>query len=278
MNLLLASLLLAPLVPCQETPPATVKDTIKDPVKARLEGSPRHHEWIEVKVGERTLRTFAVFPEVKAKVQAVIVIHENRGLNDWARSVADRLAEAGYVALAPDLLSGAEPSGASPNKRGTEAFASTDEATKAISTLDPARTIASLDALVAHARTLPACNGKVSVSGFCWGGARSFEYATHAKDLVAAYVFYGSPPSDEAALARIACPVYGFYGENDARITAGVEATALAMEKAGKTFDFVIYPGAGHGFLRSGEASDASAENRKAFEEGWKRWKELLAK
>jgi len=269
MNLLLASLLLAPLaVPSQETRPDT-----KDPVKARLEGSPRHHEWIELKVGESTLRTFAVFPEVKAKVQAVIVIHENRGLNDWARSVADRLAEAGYVALAPDLLSGAGPNGG-----GTEAFASTDEATKAISALDPARTLARLDALVAHARTLPACNGKVSVAGFCWGGARSFEYATHAKDLVAAYVFYGSPPSDESALARIACPVYGFYGENDARITAGVEGTALAMEKAGKTFDFVIYPGAGHGFLRSGEASDASAENKKAFEEGWKRWKELLAK
>ena len=258
---LLAALLLAPL----QSP--------QDPVKVRLEGSPRHHEWIEVKFGEKSVRTFAVFPEVKAKVQAVLVIHENRGLNDWARSVADRLAEAGYLALAPDLLSGAGPEGG-----GTESFASTDDATKAIYALDAAQTLARLDAVAAHARTLPACNGKVSVAGFCWGGARSFEYATHAKDLVAAYVFYGTAPTDEAALARIACPVYGFYGESDARITAGVEATALAMEKAGKVFDFEIYPGAGHGFLRAGEASDASAENRKAFEEGWKRWKELLAK
>lgn len=261
MLLLLAATLLAPL------------QTSPDPVTARLEGSPRHHEWIEVKVGESTLRTFAVFPEVKAKVPAVVVIHENKGLNDWARSVADRLAEAGYVALAPDLLSGAGPEGG-----GTASFASTDEATKAIYALDPEGTRASLDAVVAHARTLAACNGKVSVAGFCWGGARSFEYATHAKDLVAAYVFYGSAPTDEAALARIACPVYGFYGENDARITAGLDATAAAMEKAGKTFDFEVYLGAGHGFLRSGEASDASTENRQAFEDGWKRWKELLAR
>jgi carboxymethylenebutenolidase len=247
--------------------------TAPDPVKARLEGSPRHHEWIEVAVGEGKVRTFAVFPEVKAKVQAVVVIHENKGLNDWARSVADRLAEAGFLALAPDLLSGAGPNGG-----GTESFRSTDEATKAIYALDSAATLARLDAVVAHARTLGACNGKVSVAGFCWGGARSFEYATHAKDLAAAYVFYGSAPTDEAALARIACPVFGFYGENDARITAGVEATALAMEKAGKVFDFEVYPGAGHGFLRAGEASEASPENRKAFEEGWKRWKELLAR
>ncbi|HEX6886268.1 MAG TPA: dienelactone hydrolase family protein [Planctomycetota bacterium] len=258
---LLAALVLAPLQPTQ------------DPVKARLEGSPRHHEWIEVKVGERVVRTFAVFPEVKAKVQAVVVIHENKGLNDWARSVADRLAEAGYLALAPDLLSGSGPEGG-----GSESFASPDEATKAIYALDAARVRADLDAVVAHARTLPACGGKVSVAGFCWGGARSFDYATHAKDLVAAYVFYGSAPSDPASLGTIACPVYGFYGENDARITAGVEATAAAMEQAGKTFDFEVYPGAGHGFLRSGEAADASPENRKAFEEGWKRWRELLAR
>jgi carboxymethylenebutenolidase len=261
MSHFLAALLVAT---CQTTP---------DPIKARLEASPRHHEWIEVQAGERKVRTFAVFPEVKAKVQAVVVIHENKGLNDWARTVADRLAEAGCVALAPDLLSGRGPEGG-----GSESFASTDLATQAIYALDAAGTLAALDAVVAHARTLPACNGKVSVAGFCWGGARSFEYATHAQGLAAAYVFYGSAPTDQAALARIACPVYGFYGENDARITAGVEAVALAMEKAGKTFEFEIYPGAGHGFLRSGEASDASADNKKAFEEGWKRWRGLLGR
>jgi carboxymethylenebutenolidase len=259
-----AWLMLALLAPLQTTP---------DPVKARLEGSPRHHEWIEVKSGERLLRTFVVFPEAKAKVQAVLVIHENKGLTDWVRSVADRLAEAGVVALAPDLLCGSGPEGG-----GTESFASTDAATKALYALDPAQVLADLDAVAAHARTLPACNGKLGVAGFCWGGSRSFEYATHAKDLAAAYVFYGGAPKDEGALASIGCPVYGFYGESDARITSGVEATAAAMKKAGKTFEPEVYPGAGHGFLRAGEASDASPENRRAFERGWERWKKLLGR
>lgn len=264
MSTLLALALAAPLAAAQA---ATL-----DPVKARLEGSPRHHEWIDVKAGERVVRTFVVFPEVKAKVQAVVVIHENKGLNDWARSVADRLAEAGYVALAPDLLSGAGP-----ERGGTDSFPSPDAATKAIYALDALQVLGDLDAVVAHARTLAACNGKVSVSGFCWGGAKSFEYATHAQELTAAYVFYGSAPKDEL-LARIACPVFGFYGESDARITAGVEATAAAMKSAGKSYEPVVYPGAGHGFLRAGEASDATPENKAAFEAGWKRWKELLAR
>ena len=242
-----------------------------DPVKARLDGSPRHHEWIDVKSGARTVRTFVVYPEAKAKVQAVLVIHENKGLSDWARSVADRLAEAGYVALAPDLLSGAGPGGG-----GTDKFESVDAATKAIYALDAAQVLADLDAVVEQARTLPACNGKVSVAGFCWGGGKSFEFATHRKDLVAAYVFYGTPPKDEA-LPAIGCPVYGFYGESDARITGTVEATTAAMKKAGKSYEPVVYPGAGHGFLRAGEASDASPENKKAFEDGWARWKKLLA-
>lgn len=263
MNALFALALLVPLLPTQ--------DASQAPAKARLESSRRHHEWLEVKSGPRTVRTFVVFPEVKSKVQAVLVIHENKGLNDWARSVADRLAEAGYVALAPDLLSGLGPDGGD-----TSTFASTDAATKALSTLDPAQVLADLDAVVAVARALPACNGKLSVAGFCWGGAKSFEFATHAQDLVAAYVFYGSPPKDEAALAGIACPVYGFYGENDARITAGLEATAAAMKKAAKVFEPVVYPGAGHGFLRSGEASDAKPEDQRALEQAWERWKKLL--
>lgn len=247
---------------------------VQDPVQERLVSSPRHHEWVEVAIGERRVRTFVAYPEVKAKVPAVLVIHENKGLSDWVRSVADRLAEAGYVALAPDLLSGAGPE-TNGRRGGTETFASVDAATKAIYALDATQVLADLDAVAAHARTLAACNGKLSVAGFCWGGAKTFEYATHAVDLSAAHVFYGSPPAEEA-MARIACPVYGYYGESDARITAGVEATAAAMKKAGKTYEPVIYPGAGHGFLRAGEPSDATPANRLAFEQGWARWKQRL--
>jgi len=243
----------------------------QDPVKERLDGSPRHHEWVDVKAGDHAVRTFVVYPEVKAKVQAVLVIHENKGLTDWVRSVADRLAEAGYIALTPDLLSGAGPGGG-----GTDTFKSTDEATQAIYKLDAARVLGDLDAVAAHARALPACDGRLSVAGFCWGGAKSFEFATHDPKLTAAFVFYGSPPKDET-LAAIACPVYGFYGESDARITAGVATTEAAMKKGGKTFEPVVYAGAGHGFLRMGEAVDASAENKQAFDEAWDRWKKLLS-
>ncbi|MSR62966.1 MAG: dienelactone hydrolase family protein [Planctomycetes bacterium] len=258
MNMWITLALLAPL----QTP--------QDPALARLESSPRHHEWVELERGARKVKSFVVFPEVKAKVPAVLVIHENKGLTDWVRSVADQLAEAGYVALAPDLLSGAGPADGD-----TGSFASTEAATKALYALDSAQVLGDLDALLAHARTLSACNGKVFVAGFCWGGGKSFEYATHQQELSGAFVFYGTAPKDEV-LATITCPVFGFYGENDARITAGLEATTAAMKKAGKSYDPVVYAGAGHGFLRAGEAGDASAENRKARDEAWKRWRELL--
>src|SRR5438552_3508494 len=83
----------------------------QDPIKSRLEKSPRHHEWINVKQGAREVRSFIVYPEVKDKATAVVLIHEIFGLTDWVRSVADRLAEEGYIAIAPDLLSGMGPKG-----------------------------------------------------------------------------------------------------------------------------------------------------------------------
>jgi carboxymethylenebutenolidase len=204
-------------------------------------------------------------------VPAVLVIHENKGLTDWVRSVADQLAEAGYVAIAPDLLTGKGPAGGN-----TESFPSTDAATQGIYALDAAAVMADLSAVADHAKTLPACDGKLMVAGFCWGGSQSFAFATKRKDLAAAFVFYGSAPKDAAELAAIACPVYGFYGEDDARINATLDATKEAMAKAGKTFEPVTYAGAGHGFLRAGEEGDASEANRKARDDAWKRWKELL--
>lgn len=268
----LSLLALSPLLafgPTQDAPP---KVAPVDPVKQRLENSPRHHEWIDVVSGERTLRCFVVFPEVKDKAAAVLVIHENKGLNDWARSVADQLAEAGYIAIAPDMLSSMGP-----DKGNTDSFKSVDEATKAIYKLDAAGVSADLGAVADAVVKLPACNGKLSVAGFCWGGTQSFEFATRRKGLTAACVFYGSAPEDEAALARIDCPVYGFYGESDNRINAGLDATKDRMKKAGKVFEPVIYAGAGHGFLRAGESPQASKENKQAREDAWKRWKEILA-
>jgi carboxymethylenebutenolidase len=244
-----------------------------DPVQERLNDTTRHHEWVEIETpAGRKVKTFVVFPEVKEKATAVIIIHENKGLTDWERSVADRIAEAGYVALAPDLLSGTGPNGG-----GTSAFASRDAATQGIYALKPEQVTADLDAVAAYAKKIEGANGKIAVIGFCWGGGKSFAYAGHNPDLAAAMVCYGTAPEDEAALKSIKAPVYGFYGGNDARITSQVPRVTESMKKLGKTYEPVVYAGAGHGFLRAGEQPTASEDDKKAFAEGWERVKKILA-
>jgi carboxymethylenebutenolidase len=248
-----------------------VSPALQDPARERLEHSPRHHEWLSVQSGARAVRAFAAFPEKAQKAPVVLVIHENKGLTDWVRSVCDRLAEEGFVAVAPDLLSGAGPAGG-----GTASFASVDEATQALYAREAAEVAADLGAVADAALALDAADGTLFVAGFCWGGSQSFAFATRRAKLRAAFVFYGSAPKESAALAAIACPVHGFYAENDARINAGLEATAAAMKAAGKTFEPETYAGSGHGFMRAGEAPDASDVNRAAREKAWERWLKLL--
>jgi carboxymethylenebutenolidase len=245
----------------------------QDWAKTRLDKSPRHMEWVKVKQGNRQVNCFIAYPEVKDKATAVLVIHEIFGLTDWARGVADQLAEAGYIAIAPDLLSGTAPGGG-----GTAELGGGDAVRKAISSLSKDQITADLNAVADYVTKLPACNGKLAVAGFCWGGGESFRYATDNKSLKAAFVFYGTGPSSEESIARIACPVYGFYGGMDMRVTATVAKTAELMKKAGKTYDPVTYEGAGHGFMRAGEAPDASEPNKKARDAAWKRWKSVLEK
>jgi carboxymethylenebutenolidase len=239
---------------------------------SRLEDSPRHHEWVEVKHGDRTVHAYLVYPEVSHKALAIVVIHENRGLTDWVRSVADQLAEAGYIAIAPDLLSGMAPGGGKASD-----FPSGDAAREGIGKLSPEQVTADLNAVADYVAKLPAANGKVAVAGFCWGGAQTFRFATNRADLAAAFVFYGTGPFDKDAVARIMAPVYGFYGGDDARVNATIPSSEELMKATGKSYEPVIYEGAGHGFMRSGEAPDASEANKKARTEGWARWKKLLA-
>lgn len=243
----------------------------QDWAKPRLENTPRHLEWVKVKAGDREVNCFLAFPEVKDKATAVVVIHEIFGLTDWVRGVADQLAEAGYIAIVPDLLSGTAPGGG-----GTAELGSGDAVRKAIAGLAPDQITTDLKAVIAHVRRLPAANGKVAVAGFCWGGSQSFRLATHTPDLQAALVFYGSGPEAEADLARITAPIHGFYGGNDARVNATLAASTAAMTKLGKSFKPVVYDGAGHGFMRAGEAPDASEPNRKARDEAWQRIKSIL--
>lgn len=246
---------------------------VQDPVKDRLEKSPRHQEWVAIKNGERTVHAFVVYPEVKEKVPVVVVIHENRGLNDWARSVADELAERGYIAIAPDLLSGMGPKG---GKTGD--FETTDAAREALGKVPPDQITADLNAVCDYAVKIPAANGKFAVGGFCWGGTQTFRFATNRADVAAAFVFYGSSPGRKPDLARIKCPVYGFYGGDDNRINATIPPAQEEMKALGKTYEPVIYEGAGHAYMRSGAEPNAKEENRKARDESWKRWENLLKK
>jgi carboxymethylenebutenolidase len=248
--------------------PASAQDFAKE----RLNKSPRHHEWVVVKNGNRDVHCFVVFPEVKDKATAVLVIHENKGLTDWVRSVADQLAEAGYVAIAPDALSGLAPKGGK-----TSDFPSVDDATKALGQLPPAQVTGDLNAAADYVLKLPSVNGKLVVAGFCWGGGQTFRFATNRPDIKAALVFYG-PPQEKEALAKIHCPVYGFYGENDARINSTIPKTTALMKELGKTYEPVIYAGAGHGFMRAGEEPGAMEANRKARNDAWERLKTLLKK
>ncbi len=237
----------------------------QDWARARLETSPRHGEWVTIRHDARDVRAFVVYPETKERAPAVLVIHEIFGLTEWVRGICDQLAARGCIAIAPDLLSGQRLEGV-------------DAAREAIGQLPADQITADLRAVADYAKQLPAANGRLAVVGFCWGGTEAFRFATNEEALAAAFVFYGQGLSSAADVARLRAPVYGFYAENDARIGATVPATQALMKSAGKTFEPVTYPGAGHGFMRAGEAPDASPANRAARAAAWKRLQALLEK
>lgn len=286
------------------TPPAP-RDAetaeVQDWAKQRLANSKRRQEWVKVKQGTREVTSLVVHPEAKGKKTAVVVIHENGGLTDWVQSLADQVAEAGFLAIAPDLLSGMGPNGG-----GTASLPDRNAVGQAFRDLPPDQITADLNAVASYIAKLPNANGKVVVAGFCWGGGQTFRFATNNTDIKAAFVFYGPTPStadgpNKEALAKITAPVYGFYASNDARINAALPKTAELMKELNKTFDPVTYEGAGHGFMRAGDAPEpvapqpkgdkeaddkAAADyqraltnykaNKKARDEAWIRWKKIL--
>lgn len=238
----------------------------------QLEESPRHHEWIEIEYSGRTLTSFVAFPETSESVTAVIVIHENRGLTDWVRSFADQVAEAGYIAIAPDLLSDF-----SDEHQRTSDFSTSDAARNALYQLDPDQVTADLIQVQSYITSHPASNGKTVVAGFCWGGSQAFRFATNSNQMEASLVFYGSAPTDEEAVQNISAPVYGFYGENDQRINSGIPAIESLMNEYEKTYDYEIYDGAGHAYMRAGDSPDGSESNIAARNASWERLKRILA-
>jgi carboxymethylenebutenolidase len=251
----------------------TVAQTVsaQDWAKAALAKSPRHSEWVTVKHDGRSVDTFVVYPESKDKRPVVLIIHEIFGMSDWVQDLADQVAAAGYIAVAPDLLSGMGPDG------GRSSSFAEGKTMEAVSKLNPDQVTADLNAAADYGNRIPASNGKLFVGGFCWGGGQTFRFATNRGDLAAAFVFYGPPP-DKDAMARIKAPVYGFFAGNDSRIGAMIPDAITNMKAAGKSFEPVTYDGAGHGFMRAGEAPDAKDADKKARTEAWERWKILLAR
>ncbi|HEX9940371.1 MAG TPA: dienelactone hydrolase family protein [Thermoanaerobaculia bacterium] len=233
--------------------------------KTALEKSPRHGEYMDIKLpsGGTPIRTWVVYPERKDKAGVVIVIHEIYGLSDWIRGVADQLAREGFIAVAPDLISGLGPQGG-----GTDSVPSRDDVVKLVRGLTPEEATARLNAVRDYAVKLPAANGKSATIGFCWGGARSFAYAAAQPALNAAVVYYGTSP-EAADLAKIKAPVLGLYGGDDARVNATIPAAETEMKKPGKTYEPHVYEGAGHGFLRAQEDRDGA--NLKATKQAWPR-------
>jgi carboxymethylenebutenolidase len=268
-SLLLALVLLLSSADPKVPAPQTARDENLPPseqqAKAALEKSPRHGEYVDVKLpaGGTPIRTWIVYPERKDKAGVVILIHEIYGLSDWLRGVADQLAREGFIAVVPDLTSGMGPNGG-----GSQAAASRDDVVALVRAVTPEAATTRLDAVRDYAVHLPAANGKSATVGFCWGGGKSFAYAASQPALNAAVVFYGTPP-EPADLARIKAPVLGHYGGDDARITTTIPPTEAEMKKLGKTYEPHIYEGAGHGFLRAQE--DREGANLKATQEAWPR-------
>lgn len=235
----------------------------EEDAKTRLNASPRHGEYADVALpGGAKLRAWVSYPERKDKAPVVIVIHEIFGLSDWIRSVADQLAADGFIAVAPDLLTGKGPNGG-----GTEAFASRDDVVAGVRGLTPDEVVTKLNAVRDYGIKLPAANGKTATVGYCWGGSTSFMYATRQPGLDAAIVYYGGSPADASTLAGVKAPVLGLYGENDARVNATIDPAKAEMTKLNKVFEPHIYPGAGHGFLRAQSGQDGA--NLKATEQAW---------
>ncbi|MFO0828212.1 MAG: dienelactone hydrolase family protein [Phycisphaerales bacterium] len=261
----------APAAPAAKAPAPATPPPPPDAERATkaLVDSPRHGEWVEIALpaGDAKdakpvkLKTWVSYPERSTKAPVVIVIHEIFGMTDWVRGVADQLAAEGFIAVAPDLLSGKGPNGG-----GTESFTG-DAVRTAIAGLDAAEVTARLNAARDYAIALPSATQRSACIGFCWGGSTSFAYATRQPKLDGAVVYYGTAPTSKDELAKIACPVLGAYGGDDARVTSTVEATTAAMRVAGKTYTSKVYEKAGHGFLRQQTGRDGA--NQRAADQAW---------
>jgi carboxymethylenebutenolidase len=250
----------------------------QDWARKMVDKSSRRREWVSVKHDSRSVESFITYPQSREKAPAMVVIHEIFGMTDWVENATDEFAEAGYIAIAPDLLSGMAPGGGrTKDFPATEGGGFGGPVGQAIMKLPPDQIAADLNAVADYCKNLPSCNGKVCVVGFSWGGSQAFQFAANRKDLSASFVFYGGAPAP-ASMAAIQAPVYGFYAGTDTRINSSLPQTQEQMKAAGKFFETVTYDGAAHGFMRSGEQPGGSDADKKAREAAWAKLKTISAK
>ncbi|WP_113447969.1 dienelactone hydrolase family protein [Rhizobium cremeum] len=205
----------------------------------------------------------AVPKDAAGKLPAVIVIHENRGLNPHIRDVTRRMALEGFVALAPDFLS---PQGGTPENE--------DQAREMFSKLDMAATVANGEATRAFLAGYEKANGKVGAIGFCWGGGLVNRLAVASPELGAGVAYYGAQPPAED-VPKIKAPLLLHYAGLDERINAGIDAYKAALEKDGKTFELHVYDGVNHAFNND---TSAARYDKAAADLAWSRTVAFLKK
>jgi carboxymethylenebutenolidase len=204
-------------------------------------------------------------PKDNVNHPAIVVIHENRGLTDHIRDVARRLAKAGYVALAPDLLS---------RQGGTGSFPNDEAATAGIGKLNEESITNDLTGAINYLKGQSFVRAnKIGVTGFCWGGGNTLLIATRNKDLAAAVVYYGRNPKNLDDVKNVTAAVFGQYGEKDEPITSQVPKLAEAMKKYGKSFEYKVYAGAPHAFNND---TNAGRYRPDAAKEAWTRTLEFF--
>jgi len=232
-------------------------------VADRIGRSPRHGEYAMIKTGPSdSVRAWVVYPERSSKAPVVVVVHEIFGLSTWVRGVADQLAADGFIAIAPDLLTGKVE-----NAPGSDTVAAA-AATAAIRSLASADVQRQLAAIGQYGMSLPAATRRYGVVGFCWGGSASFASAVASPSgQSAAVVYYGSAPTPYTTLSSVKVPVLGLYGGEDARIGATILPTDSAMKALGKSYEHHTFPGAGHGFLRQQDGQ--AGANLTAARQAW---------
>jgi len=231
-------------------------------VADRLAKSPRHGEYVMIRTGPSdSVRAWVVYPERSTKAPVVVVVHEIFGLSGWVRGVADQLAADGFIAIAPDLLTGKVAPAP-----GSDTVAA-NAATAAIRSLNSDDVQRQIAAVGQFGMSLPAAEKRYGVVGFCWGGSASFQSAvTSPPGQGAAVVYYGTSPA-LPSLTNVKVPVLGLYGGEDARVGATVPPADSAMKALGKSFEPHTFPGAGHGFLRQQDGQNGA--NLAAARQAW---------